>query len=83
MIIKVDVLSNKTYEWTKMGEWLDCLFYADGEPVLVELKKADEPTLDFVERCLTVLLNDFDEDDLEFSGIFTAEDAEMLGYDTY
>jgi hypothetical protein len=83
MIIKVDVLSNKTYEWTEVGEWLDCLFYADGEPVLVELKKDEGTALDFIDRCLAILLDNFDEDDLEFSGIFTAEDAEILGYDTY
>lgn len=83
MIIKVDVLSNKTYEWTEIGEWLDCLFYADGKPVLVELKKAKETALDFIERCLAVLLDNFDENDLEFNGIFTSADAEFLGYDTY
>lgn len=83
MIIKVHVVSNEIYESVEVGEWLDCLFYADGEPVLVELKKANETALDFVKRCLAELLDDFDEDDLEFDGILTAEDAELLGYDTY
>lgn len=83
MIIKVDELSNEIYEIVEVGKWLDCLYYVDGEPVLVELKKANETALDFIERCLAKLLEDFNEDDLEFDGIFTAADAEILGYDTY
>ena len=84
MIIKVSTYDNDTFNNTAVGEWLDCRFDADGEPIFVELKKeAGETVFDFIDRCLAVALDNFDEEELTFEGIVDGTTAETLGYDTY
>lgn len=85
MLIKVSNLDCNLFYNTPVGEWLDCLFEADGEEVLVELKREEnEDALQFVGRCFGVLVeNGFDEDEIDFVEIVDAITAEAWGLDTY
>lgn len=69
---------------TKVGEWLDAKFYDKeiGEIFLVELKKEDgEEMEDFIAKCQEVADENFDY--AVFDELIDAEEAEILGYDTY
>ena len=69
---------------TKCGEYLDCKFYDNetGEVFFVEeQKKEGEEYADFVNKCEEIAQENFDYP--EFLGLYTQEDAELLGFDTY
>lgn len=85
MLIKVSNLDCNLFYNTPVGEWLDCLFDADGEEVLVELKREEnEDVLQFASRCFGILVeNGFDEDEIDFIEIVDAITAEAWGLDTY
>jgi hypothetical protein len=85
MLIKVSNLDCNLFYNTPVGEWLDCLFDADGEEVLVELRRGlGETELEFVSRCFAVLIEaGFDEDEIDFLEIVDAITAEAWGLDTY
>lgn len=84
MKIKINALSKENYELTDDNEWLDCLFDSEGELFFVELKKQkNETARDFVNRCLEIAVDNFGEEELTFDGIYSAEYAESLGFDTY
>lgn len=85
MLIKVSNLDCNVFYNTPVGKWLDCLFYADGEEVLVELRRGlSETELEFASRCFAVLIEaGFDEDEIEFVEIVDAITAEAWGLDTY
>ena len=71
------------FERVDIGEWADCLFEDEdtGEQFFVELRKANETLEQFIDRCMKVAKDNFD--DVEFIEFYTARDAEMMGYDTY
>lgn len=71
------------FERVDIGEWADCLFEDNetGEQFFVELRKINETLEQFIDRCMAVAKDNFD--DVEFKEFYTARDAEMLGYDTY
>ena len=73
----------KDFNDTEIGEWADCLFEDNetGEQFFVELRKTDETLEQFIDRCMKVAKDNFD--DVEFIEFYTARDAEMMGYDTY
>ena len=85
MLIKISNLDCNLFYNTPVGEWLDCLFEADGEEVLVELKREEEETaLEFASRCFATLIEaGFDEDEIDFLEIVDTITAEAWGLDTY
>ena len=86
MLIKVSNLDCNLFYNTPVGTWLDCLFEADGEEVLVELKREEEEetALEFANRCFAVLVEaGFDEDEIDFVEIVDSITAEAWGLDTY
>lgn len=85
MLIKVSNLDCNLFYDTPVGEWLDCLFEADDEEVLVELKREEnEDALQFASRCFGVLVeNGFDKDEIDFVEIVDVITAEAWGLDTY
>ena len=85
MLIKVSNLDCVVFYNTPVGCWLDCLFEAEGEEVLVELRRGlGESALEFASRCFAVLVEaGFDEDEIDFVEIVDAITAEAWGLDTY
>ena len=85
MLIKLSNEDCELFYNTPIGEWLDCLFEADGEEVLVELRRGlGETALEFASRCFGVLVEDgFDEDEIDFVKIVDTITAEAWGLDTY
>ena len=85
MLIKVSNLDRVVFYNTPVGCWLDCLFEAEGEEVLVELRRGlGEDILEFAGRCFSVLVEaGFDEDEIDFVEIVDAITAEAWGLDTY
>jgi hypothetical protein len=73
----------KEFENVEVGEWADCLFEDEdtGERFFVELRKANETLPEFIDRCMAVAKDNFDE--VTFIEFYAARDAEILGYDTY
>ena len=85
MLIKLSNEDCELFYNTPVDEWLDCLFDADGEEVLVELKRGlSETALEFAGRCFGVLVEaGFDEDEIDFVEIVDSITAEAWGLDTY
>lgn len=85
MLIKVSNLDCNLFYNTPVGTWLDCLFEAEGEEVLVELRKGlGESALEFAGRCFKVLVEaGFDEDEIDFLEMVDSITAEAWGLDTY
>ena len=85
MLIKVSNLDCNLFYNTPVGTWLDCLFEAEGEEVLVELRRGlGEDVLEFAGRCFGVLVEAvFDEDESDFVEIVDSITAEAWGLDTY
>ena len=85
MLIKLSNEDCNLFYNTPIGEWLDCLFDADGEEVLVELRRGlGETALEFASRCFNVLVESiFDEDEIEFIKIVDTTTAEAWGLDTF
>ena len=76
--------TQQVWENTRVGEWLDAKFYdkETGEIFFVELKKEDgEDIEDFINKCQEVADENFDV--AEFCGLYSDDEAEYLGYDTY
>lgn len=76
--------TEQVWDKTKVGEWLDAKFHDEetGEIFFVELKKEKgEDIVDFINKCQEIANENFSEAD--FYGLYSSNDAEMLGYDTY
>lgn len=85
MLIKLYKEDCDLFYNTPVGEWLDCLFEAEGEEVLVELRRGlGETALEFASRCFGVLVEaGFDEDEIDFVEMVDSITAEAWGLDTY
>ena len=85
MLIKVSNLDCVVFYNTSVGCWLDCLFEAEGEEVLVELRRGlGESALEFANRCFKVLVEaGFGEDEIDFVEMVDSITAEAWGLDTY
>lgn len=76
--------TQEKWNTAKVGDWLDAKFYdrETGEEFFVELKKEDgEDIEDFIQKCQEVADENFSE--AEFRGLYSNNEADILGYDTY
>ena len=78
-----DLIKSYYFSDWQVGKELCCEFvdHDTGEEFLVELKKQDESTTSFINRCYDVAREYFA--DPEFCRLVDPEEAEQLGIDTY